>query len=392
MKDNIILLKINDCFKTIGVPELVVAMFPILAAYPYFVGVISLLMVALNFVIRRAKPYWYMPIVVYLVYFLLHEILLGTILDEIPSSFINRTFMMFISYMLIFYITPYLDYDKFYYSMMWVSVISIIGILYHVYVLFFTFSPVEMIQIPFLPQVEFRDGGLMRPCSFFMEPSAYASYMVMALAFCLIRKKLVMAAIITISVLLSTSTNGYAFVVIMWILYLSLSKQIALKKKIWVVILMSSVIIWGYSNGYFDDGIKKIEKTDTSDDIRLTAGFYFYQDLPNEYRIFGVDTPTIYDFLIAHPGVKKGNYKLAIIGDSVYLPMFWEQSIKFGILGIILYLFCFFSFCRLKPLWPYLVICFISMFTQSGTPFFQLMFLLLIRNHSIKLRSLGQTL
>lgn len=366
----------------LGVPELVVAMFPILVAYPNYIGIIAMSIIALYFGAKRKSIYWYRPLLFYIIFYIVHEILLLFLLPEIPGYFINRTIMTTISLLLVLIIAPNLRYEKMYNSLILVSIICIIGLLYHLFIVI-TGGIVSTIQIPLLPKVApsylIEGDGLERPCSFFIEPAAFAAFMMAPLAWSLIKNKMVMAVIISVAVLLSTSTNGYAFTAIIWIVFLITQNQISLTKKIMFVGLVAILFYWGMGKGFFDIGLAKINNTNYSDDVRLTSGLNLYKDIPFIYKITGIDAANVYDFLAQNPGIIQGNYVISISARGVYLTTFWDQAIKFGFMGVFLYLYCYLGFWEEKRLRPYIVVCLVSLFSQSGSFVFPMIIMIVLR-------------
>lgn len=131
----------------IGVSELAVAFSPILVQYPNFIGLIVLIITAICLFFKRGVVYWYIPLLLYLGYILLHEIVVGIVLPALPSYFINRTIVVTLSILLVFFIAPNLDYEKFYNSLLLVAIICFIGLLYQYYIVFFTSDLVSAIQL-----------------------------------------------------------------------------------------------------------------------------------------------------------------------------------------------------------------------------------------------------
>lgn len=365
-----------------GFSELIVAMSPILIQYPNYIGLIALLLIGIPCFFK--KVYWYKPLLFYLAFFLLHEIIIGIITPTIPVFFINKTLVTTIMILLVFIIAPNLDYEKFYNSLLLVAIICLMGLLYHVFLIITNSGTVSVIQLPFLPELKRSEEILNRPCSFFVEPSSYASYITFVLFFCLLKRKMLLAIVFTISVLLSTSTNGFAFVFLIWLVYLLLGIRFEKKRNyrpiLWFLILIG-VFYWLSLNGLFDSGFDKIVETDTSDDVRLTSGVNLYRNIPFEYKILGINTVNVYEFVLQHGEVLTGGYKILVKEGEVYLTSFWEQLIRFGIPGLILYLLCFLWFFREKKLWPYIIVCLVSLFSQSGDLFFKMVCLIVLYLH-----------
>lgn len=362
----------------LGFAELVVALSPILGQYPNFIGLIVLVITAMYLFVKKGSVYWYMPLLLYLGYVLLHEICVGIALPNVPSYFINRTIVISLSIFLVFFIAPNLDYEKFYNSLLLVAIICFIGLLYHYYIVFFTSNAVSVIKLPLLPELRRSEELLNRPCSFFAEPASYASFMIMVVSFCIIRKDMVLAALFSISILLSTSTNGFAFVAIVWLVFLLISERGKRRNSIIWAILFFGVFYWLLLKGFLDAGFDKINQTNFDDDVRLTSGLYLYRNIPLEYKIFGIDVANVYDFIMQNPELLKGGFTILVKEGEVYLTSFWENAIHFGLPGVALYLYCLLWFVREKKLWPYLAVCLVALFSQSGDISMKMIFMIVI--------------
>lgn len=375
---------IKSIISRIGGAELAVVSYPVLVQYPNHIGLTVIVLTAIYLLAKKGKTYWYKPLLLYLVYMIIHEILIGMIVPFVPMYFINRTIVSALSIVLIFVIAPNIDYEKFYYSLLLVAIICLIGLLYHIFVITFSFGTVSAIQLPLLPKIGRAGEELVRPCSFFVEPASYAAFMTIIVAFCIIRRKMLWAIVFSISMLLSTSTNGFAFVLVIWSVFLLLSNKSNEKNikrnVVWVVVLIGA-FFWLASRGAFDMGFEKIAMTDSNDDVRLTSGLNLYRNIPFEYKIFGINTVNVYEFIMQHAETLVGNFRILIKENEVYLPSFWENAIHFGLPGVCLYIFCFLGFVREKSLWPFIAVCLVSSFSQSSDLFIRMVFLMVVFLH-----------
>lgn len=377
---------IKKLLKTIGVEqvgllELLVALYPILTAYPMYIGLLCVILVAIIKTARGGKPVFFKALLYYLIFYVIHGVLLMIVMDTTPGYFINRYIVTIISLLLVFFIGPTLNYKKFYGSMMLVGLMCMIGLLYHFIKIFVFSSNVTPILLPI--SNTFAGGPPMlyessRPSSFFIEPAAYTAFMMIVLAMSVIEKKWFMAVIITLSVLLSTSTNGFAQVMVFWAVILFAKGKGKVINILFGIALFAIGLYFVLNSGFFDYGLQKISNTDFSDDVRLTSGLNLFSDISLDYKILGIPEASVYDFLKNNLGVISRDYVISISEDGVYLPSFWQNAMELGIIGLFLYVWCFLSFLKCKPLRPYIVVSIVAMFSQSLLMFMPMVCMLAI--------------
>lgn len=173
-----------------------------------------------------------------------------------------------------------------------ISVLYMLGLFYQVFQLFVLNTPI-MGPVLLFPDLVSENNvvseEILRPMSFFQEPQAYATWMSIFLIIMLDRKKYLLAALATVTVLLSGSTEGLVLVAIVWSFYI-----LFFHSKLWVkicILVAVFFIVWAYMTlEIFSVGLNKVVETEYGENERLVQGFRMlkYLDLPG--WLFGIGT------------------------------------------------------------------------------------------------------
>ena len=380
--------------KKMGGIELLFSLYPILQYYSYGVansGDYLIVILALYiFFIKKKYPMPYKPIILLVSFILLHEVILSFYLFTLPNYFINNTFMTILRWVLILFIVPGLNEKKLYDTCIVVTWICMGGLLYHFVCMYFLDISITPLRLPFMPSLDETARYLKeihRPSSFFPESAAYTSYMMVILAWCLYRRNILMGIIITFTVLLSTSSNGFFQTILIWSFYLLLSPTLKLKYKILMPFVAIGIVYLVVHSALFEVGIQKIQNTNFEDNVRVTAGFNVYKELPWEHQLLGINEANPLDYIKINPNILYPNFLISInlTENTLFLPRFWSNIIKFGVIGIILYLYVFlFLYSKCKELRPYIFVWLVSIMVQSGDVVFPMTFMLVVYRESVK--------
>jgi len=371
----------------IGIFEFLFALYPILIYYSYGIAYAGdFLLIAMGMYalfVKRKSLLLYRPLLFLLIYIFIHELLLLFVLEDIPGYFFNATIVMLLNFILIMCIVPALNADKLYNSLMLVGIFCMLGMIYHFVYIYFLGQQVSPLQLPFMPALDdtsrYANEIVIRPTSFFPEPAAYVVYMMVPLAWSLMRKNIFLALLISLTILLSTSSNGFFQVFLLWIFYVLTLRKVKMRFKVSVFFLIV-IMFWAVnSSSFFEAGISKIEDTEFGDNVRVTAGFNFYKNLPVENKILGVNAPNLSDYVKSNPETIRGFAVDISKSGAVYFPVFWVFMSKFGLIGGLLLLYLFLSFYKYEKLRIYVFICLVSMFVQSLGLVYPLVFMLTYR-------------
>ena len=159
--------------------------------------------------------------------------------------------------------------------------------------------------IPFLKfynrEVEsIGEGRLLRICSLFAESSHFAVYEIPALIMYLFKKAhqkniLLKIVIISLSILLSTSSNGLIIMIIAYFAFIVYKyyRRINLLYFILGGIILLGAFYFISKSKFIDDVtyglfVQEVDMTTSKAEMRIYRGFNMYVDLPLDKQLFGV--------------------------------------------------------------------------------------------------------
>lgn len=370
----------------IGFIEIVLALYPILLSYRYGIIILAqVVLLALDLVVvlkGRTRILSFTPLVLFFVYYILHQIF-GFIGFGLTQSYYINSFLGSIIYISsIFIIAPLVKFEKLEGSINWVSIICVLGLFYHV-ALMTRGEFITPIKLPFLPDPDmsqtrvFEEG--FRPVSFFMEPQSYVGYLIFTLFYAVRNNKYIWAIIVSLSIILSTSTTGIAMIPIMFLLLLFGKKGEIYKKLIFLVVL-GGLGIFFLNSPLASMGLDKLEDTELSSNIRTVNGPGLAKAMDIEDCFIGVPFANATDY---YNGVAKFK-RTEVIPDGngiVFLPGFWTCFIFFGMIGLFLFLSIYFEIWKMNhSVLPILGCLVVTLFTNpdflGGIWAFQMIFLL----------------
>lgn len=365
----------------IGAFEFFLTLYPILAGYGwgFLTGKLLFIILLLIWTIQLPKKkninFKWLKILIGFV--MLHEILLMFIIP-VQSYFINNTLSIILISISVIPISRSVDYQKFVGSLNLVAVISIIGLLYQLAMIMRGLT-VHPIKLPFLPEMTsdtrlYEEG--VRPTSFFWEPAALVTFLMVPLFISLHEKKYIWSIILILSMFLSTSSTGILMSIVMLVVYV-FTQKITFRTRILVVVLGICMVYGLTHSSYFEAGVEKIENTDPEKNKRLINGLFLYDAMSEENLIFGIPAANVVEFFD-----KNGGMIFRSSDGSIFVPAFWLVLGKYGFIGMFLYLMVYISIEKKDPTTiPYIIVLFISMFFQvasnigANTFTFQLIFL-----------------
>jgi hypothetical protein len=353
----------------IGGAEMLIALYPILSSYQYGPIPFSLLIILLVCFIyyRRKQIITPLKSKIYKVlaaYVILHDIILIIVMGgEVPSVFINSLIALVISIMAVILITPKINWSKLEGCINWVTLICIIGMLYQ-YIRVQNGEVVGMLKIPFLPAsgLERYNELYPRPHSFFEEPAMYAQFMLIPLFLALLRKNFIWAGIIAVSVLMSSSTTGLVLIFVEFVLFVFVGKSSIRAKAI--LLVLGGVLVWTlFNTDVFSMATDKFnnESDESVENIRLVQGPAIVSTMQQSDFVFGAPYANTYQYCIERR-ISTALFEVYGSGDDsvVYMTTIWQLFLRFGIVGVVLYLLSYIKLCKNRLLLP-LLICFLVM-------------------------------
>lgn len=316
----------------------------------------------------------YPPITLFFVYWIFHELIVIFFDANVNLNGYVEQLLLFVSF---YFLYPYLNLNKLRGSLNWIAIIVIMGLLYQ-WSIISRGGSVHPLEIPGLSMSDNRLESLtIRPSSFFMEPAAYVAFMLCPLALALLDKKYIWVIIIILSIFLTTSTTGLilSFVILM------MSLIIARVNKLSIFVMLISGFGLYYTlthSDAFKTGVQKYENTDIETTIRLVQGPKVVKTMELYEYAFGAPYSSAYNYC------KDRNVKrIVYYGNSVYMSTFWLLILRFGIAGLLLYLYIYYKIIQSSRLTIPLSTCLLAvMFSSSyalgATYIFSLLFLLTI--------------
>lgn len=370
--------------KDIGWLEMLFALYPILSAYSWGIVPLQLVMplILILIAMKRCRGHFqknriYKPILIFLGFYIAHEIIWLFVMSSVQFYFINATISGIICLGSINIIFPAINKKKLIGSIYFVAILSILGLLYHVLLIRMGGS-VEPLKLPLIGFDFTRLDELGdRPSSFYMEPQAFVSFMLVPLFLALKENKLLWAGIIIISLFLSTSSTGIAISFLLLLFYVFTQKD-----KLW---LKTLIIIGGVGlasllvrSSFFEVGMSKMINTNIELNERLVNGPFVVQEMNPSDLVLGIRYANPYDYYRAG---NVSNPFVTVSDNGMFVSSFWLVIIRFGIIGLLLYLNIFFKIINnYRDILPFILCIFVELFSNPdmiGSGFlFQFVFIL----------------
>lgn len=353
--------------------EMLFAMYLILCGYEmvFSSSILVLILMVVFAASRKRIKYEFSidkPIMIFLIYYFIHD---GIVLFFFGQfSFLNNYVGNAIILLLIPFIAKALQYKKMVSCLNWVAIISVIGLLYHVFTVF-QGGYVTPIQIPFLSMNQERvqnlvDLNFIRPTSFFVEPQAFVSFILVPLFLSLYHKKYFWSAILIISLFLSTSTTGIiaAFLILFFYFFNPNRRSKTKLLQLCIVLLVMSILYYFLIHSQlFSVGFDKIQRTDFSSTERISQGLLIVSSMDWTECILGAPYFSQVDYCMTH-----GLSSLIDENGMVYMSTIWSMIFRYGIVGLCLYLYIFlYYFKKSKELLSYIIVYIITLFSNPDT-------------------------
>lgn len=344
-----------------GTFELFYASIFILSAYslngiPLSAVLWVLFAVFLAFKTKQDNNPSYKPLIYLSVYCILHEFVYLFIANGNFNAFI----LQIVYFWCIYKASSALDEKKLKGAINWIALISIGGLIYQ-WGIIASGGEVIPIELPFLEMSENRlEHFSIRPSSFFMEPAAYVAFMYIPLAFSLREKKFLWTIIIILSEFLTTSTTGILTSFIILIVYI-LTQNVSIKLRFITIAVGVSMFYVLTNIELFHTGLSKLEETNTESNVRLTQGPYIVSTMRQDEYVFGAAYHNAYAYCLDGRAPNVVFYK-----EEVYMSTFWMIILKYGIIGLLLYIYFYLKLVQNKRELLPLVSCLIAvMFSAS---------------------------
>ena len=354
----------------VGLLEMFFAFYCILSGYTYgsLLGTFVFMLVMAALALHRGKinDVSMRKLGVLYTFIALHECILILILGN-HGSLLNMLISITIVMICMFPIARAIDYNKMVGALNWVALISIGGIIYH-FLIIRTGGVVYPIKLPFMPEMDATSRlytEMYRPSSFYWEPAAFVTFMMVPFFISLYEKKFIWSTIIVVSLFLSTSSTGILMSVAMLTAYI-VTQKVEARYKFGALVVGFTVFLILTNTEYFIAGVEKIETTDIESTSRLVNGPLMVKAMPFADIITGMQASTPYEYYMNGGFVANG---ILLKNDNMYVSAFWFVLAKYGIIGLLLFISLYFDFVkRCRASIPFMVYVFCSLFFQSLKP------------------------
>lgn len=335
---------------------------------------------------RRNPSIQIVPLTLLCIFVLIHDFLYLFIADGNLNAYI----MQIVYFSCIFLAVRVFDIEKLKGSLNLIALISMVGLLFQ-WVIIAAGGEIRPIQLPFLDMSQNRlESFSVRPSSFFMEPAAYVAFMYIPLAFSLIDKKFIWTAAIIFSEFLTTSTTGLLTSFIVLIVYV-FTQKVSFKIRMFTVVMGVAMFFAVTNLDAFQTGIEKLENTDVENNIRLVQGPYIVSTMTPVEMIAGAPYHNAYDYC------RDGRAPYVVYyNEEVYMSTFWMIILKYGFIGLVLYLLFYINVAfKRRDTIPIVVCMFATMFSSgygvgSNFVYLSIGLLLMLYNNQTTNKSVSQ--
>jgi hypothetical protein len=322
----------------------------------YNIGLLVLFFISVYYFIKTQKIFLHNWILILIIFCLFSQLFIHQSITGVFTVLIILTILLCLG--------DKIDEDKLYVYYKFWGTIAILGILYHSVMVFIFKQSVSPIRLGLSTDLERNwADSIQRPMSFFSEPQAFASYVVPFLFLSLRKNELKWAAFITLSILLSTSTQGIVMMLILWGGYFVSKKSFRLRNIITFSLLFFYFFLTPASESFKERTILK----EGSTQVRIMRGFDIFETLSFKEKILGVGFGSVGEYVYGHERQLDwsiGNHDLNTLG---FISGFSGFMVQFGILGTLLLIIMFYKFWRKydSSTRSFLIMIFAAFFSQN---------------------------
>ena len=170
-------------------------------------------------------------------------------------------------------------------------------------------------------------------------------------------------AIMVLSVFLSTSTTGIVGVFIM--LATSLFMQKKMNKSSIIILLLGAGFAFAlFNSSFFELGVEKLLTTESgTNEHRLEQGMYIVSTMEPGEWLFGVPYSSPAHYCLSGRATNVAWYGSGA-DATVYMSTFWYVILRFGFVGLLIYLNIYLQVFRMsRKVWPLLIFMAANMFS-----------------------------
>lgn len=209
--------------------------------------------------------------------------------------------------------------------------------------------------------------NITRPSACFSEPGCVADFIAPLLIMALNRKKILLSIVLSVSTLLTTSTNGLVTVILLWGLFIVLDKEMSGVKRICIIAITTILVFIVIALPIFSATLLKLtnELSGTSNSyVRIQFGFETFSKMSFIEKIFGIPDYSIQVFRMS------GRVSNHVINTLMYGYANGASMvmIRTGLIGTILWIMTLVQLFRKlrKEYIPFFITFLVMMFTNSN--------------------------
>lgn len=256
-----------------------------------------------------------------------------------PLPTFNKYIRLCMMYFIVIVIVDIIDYQLFYKTYWAVSALAIVCVLIQA-VQIWVFKTNMTVMIPFYEHAV-KDQALLlssqRPCAFFLEPQHLCSFLLPLLLIELKNQKYLIAGILTVAILLTTSTQGTICAGVVWMFFIATDRERRMRSRIAMLVVIIALIVAVMYSDLFIGAIEKIQGGTFENNIRINRAFDVFKAMPVSDKIVGIGMKDVNNYL-AYSGVCNRWLMSELSPAHNFISSFMGNFVEFGIIGGLLYI------------------------------------------------------
>ncbi len=334
--------------------------FPGVDSTPLGIVLLALISAFVIVVVNHMKiklAYSHEKILVFLVAYIVFDQMIVSMIFSYYSAqlMIKSLIFIIICVMPVLVLKSKINYDIFYKTYWIIGVISCIGLAYQAVQVYFLKQLTRMIVLPGMEGL-ISDARLnyinyaynrTRPSSIFPEPATFSTFIAPLVIMCIRKRKYLIAALMSICIILSTSTTGVVLVILIWGYWAFVStKNIAYKVSAALFISCMAFFVLNYD--VFSTSINKLTNVDIQSNERIASAFTVLFQMPFKHLLTGVGSGNLAEYLMHNRSINMSGIAVTVDG---YVTSMAGNFILYGIIGGITYIVFCLSLLKTKNQW-----------------------------------------
>lgn len=295
--------------------------------------------------------------------------------DNSFDTIFNKTVSFTVQYLLLIFVCSFdFDEDALFKAYKFAGAIFSAGLIYQLIKLYLFGAQVTPISIipGYILRGEIAEESI-RPSSFFAEPEWFVSAM-LPLEFLSLKKlDYKWAVFSTAMILASTSTVGVVLSAVLWLGVLG-SKSVKFKSKAVIAVFIAVICTAFFTLNIFSGGNEKLKEVldgESTVNSRIVVGFDTIATMDPVKLIFGENYNEPNTYIRNNIGLLRPDSPVKDYikdGGHIFLNSFCQLVFYYGIFGLIIYLWTYFSRLKKKNYGAkiYILMAIVGMFAQTS--------------------------